>query len=84
MHRVYRVRNRHDPLFVTSAQISRAQRWPIGTLVSVTKDDGSIVETETRTAPYKGVRTWWIGVEMQSSGYSACPLAWVQERAAVA
>lgn len=72
-----RMRNRHDPLFVTSAQISRAQRWPIGTLVTLTLDDGSIVETVTRSGPCRVGSSWKILVE--DAGWFA--LARVQERA---
>jgi hypothetical protein len=69
-----------DPLRVTQAQIDRAIRWPIGTAVTVTKDDGSQVATRTRSAPWKLNRTWVILVDGISRAYA---LARVVERADV-
>jgi hypothetical protein len=74
------MRNQRDPFRVTSAQISRAQRWPIGTAVTVTKDDGELVETVTRSAPWRLGSTWVILVAGISGGYA---LARVVERAEV-
>jgi len=71
------MRNRPDPLRVTSSQISRAMRWPIGTAVTVTKDDGSKVETVTRSAPWRLGETWVILCAGISGGYA---LARVVER----
>ena len=64
------MRNRPDPLRVTSAQLSRAQRWPIGTAVTVTKDDGTQVDTVTRSAPWRLGSTWVLLVEGISGGYA--------------
>jgi hypothetical protein len=66
------------PLTVTPAQVARAHRWPIGHPVTVTKDDGSTVETRTRSAPWKLGGTWVLLVEGISGGYA---LARVEERA---
>lgn len=74
------MRNHRDPLRVTSAQLSRAQRWPIGTAVTVTKDDLSTVETNTRSSPWRLGDTWVILVDGISGGYA---LARVVERAEV-
>lgn len=74
------MRNRPDPLRVTSAQISRAMRWPIGTAVTVTKDDGSLVETVTQSEPWRRNGTWVILVDGFAWG---CALARVAERAEV-
>lgn len=74
------MRNRPDPLRVTAAQLSRAQRWPIGTAVTVTKDDGSTVDTATRSQPWKLGDTWVILLDAISGGYA---LARVVERAEV-
>ncbi len=71
------MRNKPDPLRVTSAQLSRAQRWPIGTPVTVTKDDGAQLETHTRSAPWKLGATWVILLDDISGGYA---LARVVER----
>ena len=69
---------KHDhPLHVTAAQLSRAMRWPIGTPVTVTKDDGAQVDTLTRSAPWKLGDTWVILLEDISGGYA---LARVSER----
>jgi hypothetical protein len=68
---------REDPLAVTPAQVSRATRWPIGTPVTVTKDDGSELATVTRSGPWKLNVTWMILVEGISGGYA---LARVVER----
>ena len=57
------MRNRPDPLRVTAAQLSRAQRWPIGTAVTVTQYDGTQVETVTKSQPWKDRGSWWIFVE---------------------
>ena len=74
-------------LRVTSAQISRAMRWPIGTAVTVTQDYGSTVDTVTKSAPWKAglgdaypIGTWVILVEGISGGYA---LARVVERTEV-
>jgi hypothetical protein len=68
---------RPDPLRVTPAQLARAMRWPIGTPVTVTKDDGAQIETATRSAPWKLGGTWVILLEDISGGYA---LARVVER----
>ncbi len=72
--------NRHDPLRLTPAQLARAMRWPIGTAVTVTTDDGSPLETVTRSAPWRRGRTWVILVEGISGDYA---LGRVVERAEV-
>lgn len=64
------MRNRPDPLRVTSAQLARAMRWPIGTAVTVTNDDGSTVDTATRSAPWRLGGTWVILVDAKSGGYA--------------
>ena len=74
------MRNERDPFRVTSAQLSRAMRWPIGTAVTVTKDDGVKVETVTRSAPWKLGDTWVILCDGITGGYA---LARVVERAEV-
>jgi hypothetical protein len=65
-------------LKVTPAQLARAQRWPIGQAVTVTKDDGTQVETVTRSAPWRLNLTWVILLDGISGGYA---LARVVERA---
>ena len=52
-----------DPLRVTPAQISRAMRWPLGTPVTVTRDNGVSLETVTRSHPWLLNSTWVILVE---------------------
>lgn len=74
------MRNRPDPLFVTSASVARAMRWPIGTAVTVTKDDGTQVETVTRSGPWRLGGAWVILLEGISGGYA---LARVVERTEV-
>jgi hypothetical protein len=71
-----RTQSKHT-LAVTMAQLARAERWPIGTPVTVTKDDGSQVETATRSGPWKLGDTWVILLEGISGGYA---LARVTER----
>lgn len=71
------MRNRPDPLFVTSAAVARAMRWPIGTAVTVTTDDGSEVETVTRSGPWRLSGAWVILLKGISGGYA---LARVKER----
>jgi hypothetical protein len=75
-----RERRPRNPLAVTSAQLARAMRWPIGTPVTVTKDHGDQVDTATRSAPWKLGDTWVILVEGISGGYA---LARVAERSEV-
>lgn len=69
------MRNRHDPLRVTPAQLSRAQRWPIGTPVMVTKDDGERVPTRTRSGPWQLGGTWVLLVDGISGGYALARIA---------
>jgi hypothetical protein len=69
-----------DPLKVTGLQLARALRWPIGTTVTVTKDDGTTLATATRSAPWKLCGTWVVMVDGISGGYA---LARVIERAEV-
>lgn len=71
-------RRRPDPFRVAQVDLDRAKRWPIGHPVTVTKDDGSQVETQTRSAPYQvSTGTWVIFVE----GITGCSaLARVTER----
>jgi hypothetical protein len=68
---------RPHPFKVTAAQLARAQRWPIGQAVTVTKDDGSQIATKTRCAPWKLGGTWVVMVDGISGGYA---LARVVER----
>lgn len=65
------------PFAVTPAHLARAQRWPLGTAVTVTKDDGSRVDTVTRSAPWKLGDTWVLLVVGINGGYA---LARVAER----
>lgn len=52
-------------------QIDRAKRWPIGTPVTVRRDNGEILQTITRSSPWKiGGHTWVILVEGISGGYA--------------
>jgi hypothetical protein len=74
------MRNRPDPLRVSQLELARAQRWPIGTAVTVTKDDGAHVETVTRSAPWRLGATWVILLDGISGGYA---LARVAQRAEV-
>jgi hypothetical protein len=74
------MRNRPDPLRVTAAQLARAMRWPIGTAVTLTTDDGTEIATATRSAPWRLGSTWVILVEARAGGYA---LARVTERAEV-
>jgi hypothetical protein len=79
------MRNKPDPFRVTSAQLARAMRWPIGTAVTLTLEDGTTIDTATRSAPWKGsplfpTGTWVILVEAKAGGYA---LARVTERAEV-
>jgi len=50
------------PLAVSQADLDRAKRWSIGQPVTVTMDNGSIVTTTTKSAPFKHIdgRTWMI------------------------
>lgn len=68
---------RSDPLRVTPAQLARAQRWPIGTPVTVTNDHGDTTDTATRSQPWKLGDTWVILLTGISGGYA---LARVVER----
>jgi hypothetical protein len=74
------VTKHRDPLQVTPTHLARAQRWPIGTAVTLTKDDGTRVETVTRSAPWQLCGTWVLLVDGISGGYA---LARVVERAEV-
>lgn len=67
-----------NPLHVTQAECDRAKRWAIGQAVTVTKDDGSIVATQTRSAPWKTGNGTWVLLVEGISGYYA--LARVRER----
>jgi hypothetical protein len=73
-------RRQHDPLRVTLPQLAQAMRWPIGTAVTVTKDDGAQVSTVTRSSPWKLGDTWVILLDGITGGYA---LARVVERAEV-
>jgi hypothetical protein len=75
MRRLLGVRPR--ALTVTAAQLARAQRWPIGQPVTVTKDDGSQVATATRSGPWKLGDTWVLLLEGIPGGYA---LARIVER----
>lgn len=66
------------PLRVSAADVSRAMRWSIGQAVTVRKDDGAIVDTVTRSAPFRAHGTWMIFVAGVAPGVS--PLARVHER----
>jgi hypothetical protein len=68
---------RPDPFRVTQAQLARAMRWPIGTAVTLTTDDGTQIATATRSQPWKLGGTWVILVEAKAGGYA---LARVTER----
>ena len=74
------MRTRPDPLRVSIAQLAAAFAWPIGTAVTVTKDDGTQVETHTRSTPWRLGDTWVILLDGISGGYA---LARVVERAEV-
>lgn len=67
-----------DPLRVAQADVDRAKRWPIGQAVTVTKDDGSILKTQTRSAPWKVAGGTWVILVEGIAGYYA--LARVRER----
>lgn len=69
---------RADPLRVSQADLDRAKRWAIGQAVTVTKDDGTRVDTITRSEPWKLGDTWVILLDGISGGYA---LARVKERA---
>lgn len=66
---------RTAPLAVTPAHLARAQCWPIGTAVTVTKDDGSALATVTRSAPWRLGGTWVLMVEGISGGYALARIA---------
>lgn len=68
---------RPDPLRVPQIDVDRATRWPIGTAVIVTRDDGSALETVTRSGPWKICGLWSIQVDGISGAYA---LARVRER----
>ncbi len=68
---------RADPLRIAQADLDRAKRWSIGQPVTVAKDDGSLVETVTRSTPWKLGGTWVILVHGVTGGYA---LARVKER----
>lgn len=38
---------------VNQQQLDRAKRWPIGTPVTVRRDNGELLETVTQSAPWK-------------------------------
>lgn len=68
---------RPDPLRVSQADVDRATRWPIGHPVTVTQDDGSRIDTYTRSAPWQLNATWVILL----AGFAGCyALARVTER----
>lgn len=67
-----------NPLRVNSADVSRAMRWSIGQAVTVTNDDGALINTQTRSAPFRSHGTWMIFVAGVAPGVS--PLARVHER----
>ncbi len=71
------MKQRPDPLHVTSQHLSRAQRWPIGQAVTVTTDDGASFETVTCSAPWRCKGPWVIRVE---GLWAATPLARIVER----
>lgn len=70
---------RPDPLRVAQVTIDRAKRWPIGHPVTLTQDDGSRVDTWTRSAPWQELvsKTWVILLAGFTGGY---PLAHVEPR----
>jgi hypothetical protein len=67
-----------DPLRVAQVTIDRAKRWPIGQPVTVTKDDGTRVETLTRSEPWTLANGTWV---ILLDGISGCyALARVEPR----
>jgi hypothetical protein len=68
---------RPDPLAVTPAHVARATRWPIGTAVTVTRDDAAPLETTTRSGPWRRGGTWVLMVEGITAGVA---LARITER----
>lgn len=68
---------RPDPFRVPQRDLDRAKRWPIGQPVTVTTDDGSRVDTATRSGPWQLGSTWVILLDGISGGYA---LARVTER----
>ncbi len=73
-----RAARRPDPFHVPQVDLNRAQRWPIGQMVTVTQDDGSAIDSYTRSAPWRlDSGTWVILV----AGFAGCyALARVTER----
>ncbi len=70
-----------DPLKVTQQHLARAQRWPIGQAVTVTKEDGSTFDTVTTTPPWRSTRHGhpWVMVVLADPPH-AYPLARIVER----
>lgn len=48
---------------VSPADLDRAKRWSIGQPVTVTDEDGAILQTTTRSAPFKHQARWVILVD---------------------
>jgi len=72
---------RPDPLAVTPAQLARAQRWPIGTAVTLTPDDGGgPIAAQTYGAPWRHRGTWMILLRDGDVVLGGCPLARITER----
>ena len=68
-------RRRKDVLRISQAQLDRAKRWPIGQLVTVTKDDGSEFLTKTRSLPWQLGVTWVILLDGIPGGYALARVA---------
>lgn len=73
-----RAARRPDPLYVAQADVDRATRWPIGQPVTVTQDNGSALDTYTRSAPWRLDSGTWV---ILLAGFAGCyALARVAER----
>jgi hypothetical protein len=66
-----RAARRPDPFHVPQVDVDRATRWPIGQPVTVTQDDGSQIDTYTRSAPWRlDSGTWVILLAGFAGGYA--------------
>lgn len=74
-------RSVRQPLRVSQIDLDRAKRWSIGQAVTVTQDDGAIVKTHTRSAPFKDNTDTWVLLLDDISEQGGCyPVARVKER----
>jgi hypothetical protein len=67
-----------DPLHVPQADIDRATRWIYGQPVTLTQENGTPIDTYTRSAPWRLANGTWVILVAGFGGVQA--LARVRER----